>query len=352
MSKARQGEAEAPGLLVLAPARDAGAGAAAGGPSSHPAEADARLRPIDRLVGSFAVLSALALIFPGRPAAWPLLLAVHLFFAALLLPSRLVLPRLRAAALRAPRVAAILAHWYPLVLLPAAYAEASVLNVAVHGGAYFDEWILRAEVALFGTQPSQTFAGAVPSLVLSEVLHASYISYYLLIYGPPLLLFAYAVRAGTAPRQFHAALVPVMAAFFFCCLWFIYFPVQGPRYLFPPPDGGLRCGPVCSLTRYILASGSSRGTAFPSSHAAVAVAQTAMGFFLLPRLSPLLLVLTVGLCFGAVYGGYHYATDMIVGAIVGLAAAALAGRAGGRRPGPLATHAFREAAVPANSPRR
>src|SRR5690606_41529793 len=103
-----------------------------------------------------------------------------------------------------------------------------------------------------------------------------------------------------------------------------------------PPGGGLEAGPVYRLAHRILEAGSAQGAAFPSSHVAVAAAQTAMVARLLPRLSPLVAVLTVGLAAGAVYGGFHYATDVMAGFVLAavLVAAAprvRAGLDGGRR---------------------
>jgi membrane-associated phospholipid phosphatase len=38
---------------------------------------------------------------------------------------------------------------------------------------------------------------------------------------------------------------------------------------------------------------------------------------LLPRLAPVIGVLTIGLALGAIYGGFHYAIDALAGAVLG-----------------------------------
>jgi len=38
----------------------------------------------------------------------------------------------------------------------------------------------------------------------------------------------------------------------------------------------------------------------------------------LPRVAPWLLVSVLLMCVGAVYDGYHYASDVIVGAVLGI----------------------------------
>jgi membrane-associated phospholipid phosphatase len=284
----------------------------------HP-ERSAGPRPIDRLFAAYAAAAGAALLFPQRPAAWPLLAALHIAAIVVLLrlgpAGRLV----HGAHRRWPRAAVLLGDWYPLLLMPLLYAELAILNLAVWDGRYFDDLVLGWEERLFGGQPSREWAAALPNLILSELLHLSYISYYFIIYGPPAILYA----AGRRP-EFRYTVFVVMLVFFAHYLFFIYFPVQGPRYLFPPPGGALADGPIYSLTHRLLEAGSSQGAAFPSSHVGVAVAQTALALRRLPRLAPVLALLTAGLAAGAIYGGFHYATDAAAGLALGLLLAAVA----------------------------
>jgi membrane-associated phospholipid phosphatase len=117
-----------------------------------------------------------------------------------------------------------------------------------------------------------------------------------------------------------------MLAFFTHYIFFIYFPVQGPRYLFPPPGGELANGYFYQLAHRVLEVGSAQGAAFPSSHVGVSVAQTLVVWRYLPRLTPVFALLTLGLALGAIYGGFHYATDAAAGILLGAAAFALAPR--------------------------
>jgi len=208
----------------------------------------------------------------------------------------------------------VVADWYALVTMPLLYAEVATLNTAVHNGRYFDEWIQGWEFRLFGGQPSQDLAVAYPVPILSEVLHFFYLSYYLIIFGPPLYLY---LRHRISDHQ--RVVFALMLTFFGHYLFFIFFPVQGPRYLFPPPVGELAQGPMYRMAHALLEAGSSQGAAFPSSHVGVAVAQTALAFLVLKGAAPLLLLAAAGLAVGAVYGGFHYATDAVCGLILGLA---------------------------------
>ncbi|HEX9106408.1 MAG TPA: phosphatase PAP2 family protein, partial [Longimicrobiales bacterium] len=193
---------------------------------------------------------------------------------------------------------------------------------AVWHGRYFDALIQSSEQALFGMQPSYALSRMYPYLALSEPLHAAYLSYYLIIYAPPVLLYLLGRRG-----DFRRLVFPLMLTFFVHYLFFIFFPVSGPRYLFPAPGGRLAEGHVYQLAHRLLEAGSSRGAAFPSSHVGVATAQTILVFRYLPWLGPVIGVLAVGLAFGAVYGGFHYATDALVGLCLGVLLVSLAPRA-------------------------
>lgn len=289
----------------------------AGGASAQ--VAPVRSRPIDRLIGTYALLSAVALLFPHRPPWAFVLLAAHLAVAWLLWspPARVV----NALVARWPKGSRAAANLAPLLVVPVAYTEASVLNQSVHGGSYFDDLVIGWEAVLFGGQPSQTLANALPFVALSELLHAAYLSYYFVVFGPPLILFA----TGRL-EAYHRTIFAVLLTFLACCVVFVFFPVVGPRYLFPLPNEDLARGPILRLTRAILEGGSSAGTAFPSSHVAVAVAQTLMAARFLPRLFPVILTLTIGLWVGTVYGGFHYAIDGLVGMLLAVVLVALAPR--------------------------
>lgn len=265
-------------------------------------------------MAAYAGVAAAALLFPHRPEGWPIVAVGHIAVVCL----ALLMARIRPALERpgAARWLRVIGDWYPLLIIPLLYSALDVLNSAVWDGRFFDPLILDIEQRLFGGQPSSTFARAAPWLPLSELLHAAYLSYYPMIYLPPLALY---LRGRT--KEFQAMLWAMVAAFLLHYVVFIYFPVQGPRYLFPIPGGAVAEGPIFGLTHSILETGSSRGAAFPSSHMAIGVVQTVSAFRFLPRAAPVLLLATIGLGVGAVYGGMHYATDMVAGAISGLAIA-------------------------------
>jgi membrane-associated phospholipid phosphatase len=199
-----------------------------------------------------------------------------------------------------------------LVLLPLSYGEIAWLNQIMASG-YHDELINAVESAVFGA-PATELAGRFPHTIVSEALHVSYLAFYPSIYVPPLLLW----RADRRDALRVTVLGTVLAAGL-CYAVFVYFPVQGPRY-FGPPEG-VPDGPFRALTLRILEAGSSQGAAFPSSHMSIMLSIALIQWRLQPRLGRVLMVFAAGLAVGAVYGGFHYATDMAVGALVGVGAA-------------------------------
>jgi membrane-associated phospholipid phosphatase len=276
-------------------------------------------QPLDRLFATYLLIGAIPLALPNRPAAWLPLLALHLVVVLLAWPPAPVRRAIEAARAALPRFSRFLLDWYPLLLVPPLYAELAVLNRAVHGGAYFDTWVQQWEQTVFGWQPSRDLADALPLPWLSEVLHFGYLSYYLIIFVPPVLLYSAARYAA-----FRRAVFTLMLAFFMHYVFFIYFPVQGPRYVFPAPDGRLADGFFYQLAHRILEAGSSQGAAFPSSHVGVSVAQTLTAVRFQPRLAPVLGILTALLALGAVYGGFHYAIDAACGLLLGSLAVMIA----------------------------
>ncbi len=314
-----------------------------GGEAVPGAKARAGVAPVDALLGAYLILGAAALLFPGRPAAWPAWLLLHLLGAVVLLAPGPVRGWRRRAAARAPRVARFLADWYPLLLVPAFYFDLQILNVAVHGGRYFDDIVQGWDAALFGGQPSRDFAARFPVLPFSEAMHFSYLAYYAIIYVPPILLYASGRRIA-----FRELVLAVMLTFVAHYLFFIFFPVQGPRYLFAAPTGGIERGPIYRATHWLLGNASSRGTAFPSSHVGVATAISLTLLRYAPRIGAVTAVMTVMLALGTIYGGFHYATDAWVGAAFGLAVAlglAAARPRVGRHDGPRSEPANNPAAL-------
>ena len=210
---------------------------------------------------------------------------------------------------RGPEDLGWLSSWAALILIPLFYTEIALLNQSF-GAGYHDSLVLSWEGFLFGS-PATELAGKYPYPLLSESLHLAYFSYYPIVYIPPLILFFSRRR-----EAFQTTVVTLLATASVCFVFFVYFPVQGPRYFGPPES--IPGGPIRALTLSILENGSSRGAAFPSSHMAMTVCQAMVQLRYQPPIGILVTLISVGVGVGAVYGGFHYAIDMLAGAVVGL----------------------------------
>ena len=199
---------------------------------------------------------------------------------------------------------------YPLFLLPALYSELDILNagpVPVH-----DRLIQHWELLVFGMQVSREWWQHAPSRFWSAVLHTAYLSYYVIISAPA---FYYAWHGDLAAvRRF---VLVVMTTFVLCYLVFILFPVAGPYYMFPRPAPWFTDNLPARLVYQALATGSSYGAAFPSSHVAAAVAATLTAGRVSRPLGVLLSIPTVLLTVGVVYCQMHYGVDALAGLAVG-----------------------------------
>jgi len=207
---------------------------------------------------------------------------------------------------------------YPIALTPLLYLELATLNQLFVNG-YFDLVVQHWEELVFGVQLSVEASRWFPSLWLSELLHLGYLSYYFIVAGSLVIIFFLRGQEGLERIVFTVAL-----AFFVCYLCFAAFPVAGPRYAFPSIEGPPSKGLVFHWVHIVLASGSSKGTAFPSSHVAAAVTTWLAARRESRTWGRVVALPTVVLVLGTVYGRFHYGVDALAGLLVAAACVAAA----------------------------
>jgi membrane-associated phospholipid phosphatase len=271
-----------------------------------------RLRPVDLLLaGYLLVVSIVALArAPQQPGCWWLLVAHALFGLLLYLVTR---PGLGP-------VGRTIRELYPLLLLAGLYGELDVLNgpgaTQVHDAA-----VQRWELAIFGAQVSAEWWRSMPSRFWSAALHAVYLSYYLIVVTPAFFF----VWRRNLPALRHFVLV-VMTTFVVCYLVFLFFPVAGPYYVFPRPESWFTDNVFARMVYNTLATGSSYGAAFPSSHVAATVAAALSAARGSKPLAWGLALPTLLLTVSVVYCQMHYGVDALAGLLVGAVVAAGVGR--------------------------
>jgi membrane-associated phospholipid phosphatase len=265
------------------------------------------LFPVDWLtVGYLGITLILLIVFAHRtPLSFPLGVVHVAGIAAIVI--------LRSTALGDTQGARALLAFYPLPLFALLYSEVGILCRLIHPVVFFDSAIQVVETRWFGGEPSQYLHLRWPWPPLGEYLHLGYVSYYTLV--PTLCIVLWFTR----PREvFDRALATVALVFYVSFLFFIVMPVKGPFQHFGPIDPE-RLGIILpKVARWVLDRGSSVGAAFPSSHVAVSVATWIMAMRYQRPLAVLYLFLVPALALGAIYGGYHYATDVLAGAVLGV----------------------------------
>ena len=218
---------------------------------------------------------------------------------------------LLAAKLRTHRPGALLSEFYPVIIATGLYTEVGMLNLAV--GVSHDDLVQSWEQSLFGSQPSLDWIRSQPWPFQSAVLHLAYMSYYVIVPGAPLGLWLSGRREAS-----RETVLRIMATFYVCYTIFLLFPVAGPRYLFEMAQNPATAVAPARWVHAILQSGSAWGTAFPSSHVAVALVAALSALLAWRKLGVPLTVLAILLGMGTVYGQFHYAVDALCGAALGM----------------------------------
>ncbi|MCZ6680284.1 MAG: phosphatase PAP2 family protein [Candidatus Poribacteria bacterium] len=206
----------------------------------------------------------------------------------------------------------IVRDWYPIVAIPILYWESPPLTQMVFQG-YFDEKIMAWEDRLFKGQPSVYLSERFPSKVISEFLHLGYLSYYGIGVALAEVLYLQGRR-----EAFHEVVFAEALTFNLCLIWYLFMPVTGPRCRFEKIKGRLADGFFHKLTHAIVSRGSAKGTAFPSSHVALAVIVVLCAARYDLATFAVLCPFGVGLVIGTVYGRFHYALDAVVGTALGI----------------------------------
>ena len=259
------------------------------------------LHPVDWVIALYnAALVPVWLGLGSKSPAAPWMALAHTVAA--------LLPLVLARARRLPAVARTLADIAPVFALALFWTELGWLQ-ALRGLPPRDALVRDLDLALFGVHWQEVWMEAMPHAWMSEVMHLGYLLYYLLLLVPPV---AIALLRGR--EAFRSMALAVMVTYLSCFLFYLLFPVYGPRAiagqaLAPAVDGLFH-----RLVEGARESGDSLGTAFPSSHVAGAVTMAWVAWRLLPRgWGWALSIAAAMVALSTVYTRNHYAVDALAG---------------------------------------
>jgi hypothetical protein len=130
---------------------------------------------------------------------------------------------------RVRTIARFLRYTYPALLLTPFFEEVALfVNAATPESPYwFERHLIAADRWLFGATPAALLSQAGHP-VLDELMHAFYLSYYVLITAGIVLAWRGPARGGPTPaRGFSRTFTGVILGFFLSFIWYPFLPARG-----------------------------------------------------------------------------------------------------------------------------
>ena len=267
--------------------------------------------------GWYLLLTIALLLKPQNIEHWPRVIVLNL----LLLTTIIV----TACYAKRSQVWKVAHDWYPMLLFIVAFEEIAHLSLAFVP-SWQDSWLLRLERSFFG-QPPTIWLGHYQHPLLTELLEFGYFSFYWLLPVVGIVLYAKSrQRTGDQPeRPFRLWMDALAIGYVTCFTVYLLFPTEGPAHTLALPEGArVASGPFRWLVLLLQRHGGVHGNAFPSGHIMAAVISLLAALKWSPRLGRWLVLPVLLMCVGSVYDSYHYLSDVVAGALLGLAAFAIA----------------------------
>jgi membrane-associated phospholipid phosphatase len=275
------------------------------------------LRPLDRLfIGLnclFVLLYLAALLLKGADGLS--MLMIFLFFVSI--PAALFL--ILAAEKSSSRFLHWLRFFYPQGMFILYFTQSIRLSRIYHPVA-FDAPVARFEEFLFGGRPVLAFFEGFPRHpVLNELFFFAYFSFYLFLTLPWWVLYFQGKK-----REAEESLFILIASFSLLYVWYIVFPVEGPKFFYPELralwydhfSGGL----FTMLMKQLFTPSTMAGAALPSSHVAMGLLALLLSLRHARLLGRLLVPVYLLLVLSTVYLYTHYLVDILAGLAYGAAA--------------------------------
>ncbi|MBN1253640.1 MAG: phosphatase PAP2 family protein [Bacteroidales bacterium] len=202
----------------------------------------------------------------------------------------------------------LLRVFYPLIFTAYFYGETGYYNNIFFEN--LDLFFVNLEQNIFNFQPSILFSQKYNMLWFSELMNFSYFSFYLLVIGIPVLLYA------KSNKFFDKYYFILIFSFYTYYLLFAIFPVVGPQFYFPLdlrilPDSGI----FHKIMFFIQENGETPTGAFPSSHVGISLIFVYIVYKEYPKLLYIVMLFAVLICFSTVYMKAHYVLDVVGGFI-------------------------------------
>ena len=209
--------------------------------------------------------------------------------------------------------------WLPAVFFFTVFEEVAFLSLAIRStwqNPYLIEW----ESALFAVSPAE-WLHRWSSPWSSELLEFGYLSFYPLYPAVAGVLWLQR-RQPSYAGAFRRLTDGLSVGYVVCYVTYLLFPTRSPSHNAAqdaPVAGAAAKGLFHSIVGWLQSNAGVHGNAFPSAHIMLAFTVLVFVGRYFPRYAPWLLLCVLLMCAGAVYDSYHYAVDVIAGAVVGTA---------------------------------
>ena len=254
------------------------------------------------------VLTVLVCVRHQRVEHWPSYVAWNLIAIALIV----VLARKQ----RGGRGWEFAHDWLPAIFFVTVFEEVSYLSLSIRG-----EWqnahLIGFESLLFAVPPVVWMQERAASWLV-EFLEFGYLAFYplYLVFGGLFWAWRERPRFAGAFRRLTDALT---IGYLLCYGTYLLFPTQSPaNCLGVQQIASTHGGPFHAMVQLVQNRGGVHGNAFPSAHIMLAFVVLVFAYRFLPSVAPWLLAPVLLMCVGAVYDGYHYASDVVAGAMIGV----------------------------------
>ena len=205
------------------------------------------------------------------------------------------------------RATAIARDWLPALLMPMMYWQAGLLATTINKN--FQRKLEATDEKLLGTWLAKlTRKSAYRGI--AATLETAYLSCYILV--PTGLAVLYLSNLRRHATDYWSVILPATYA---CYAFTAFVPTLPPRSIANDAVRPVR-STIRTLNLWFVHRVTTELNTFPSAHVTSTLGGSLLVFHLVPRVGWALVLISIGIALGAVLGRYHYAVDVILGAIL------------------------------------
>ncbi len=199
--------------------------------------------------------------------------------------------------------------WLPSIFFITVFEELALLSLSIRAG-WHDALVARWDAHLPPISPTSASPG------VTELLAFGYAAFYPLYPVVAGLFWAWRKRARYR-MAFREVTDAITFGYLPCYAVYVLLPTRSPLNIaarVPVETAGGVFHPMMAGLQH---SGGVHGNAFPSGHIMLSFAVLIVVWKYAPRLAPALIAINLLMMSGAVYFGYHWEADVLVGAPIG-----------------------------------